>query len=153
MLKLDESTLRQLYVDESYSIGAIARLLRVRKQTICDALVQWSIPRRRLGARRDRRPVSADVQQAIKARVAAFGIRPTAQLLGQPPEVIHAILGTRPLPRGEKPRVDRAAARAAYETGTPIAEIAARFGVSTRTIRRNLQYTDISMLDREPDGR
>ena len=153
MLKLDEPTLRQLYVDEGYSIGALARLLRVRKQTICDALVRWGIPRRRRGARRDRRPVSADVQQAIKARVAAFGVRPTAQLLGQPPEVIHAILGTRPLPRGEKPRVDRAAARAAYEAGTPIAEIATRFGVTTRTIRRNLQYTDILLLEPEPDGR
>jgi hypothetical protein len=97
--------------------------------------------------------VSADARQAIKARVAAFGVRPTARLLGQPPEIIHAILGTCPLPRGEKPRVDRPAARTAYAVGTPIAEIAAHFGVSILTIQRNLQYTDVSTLEREPTGR
>ena len=204
MSDLDEMTLRRLYLDEGLSIGRIAKLLHVRKQSICaalaqwdiprrsrgarpvavvrevrlteaylrrryvdegatirdiaaeamvssravrNALIHWNIPRRRRGPRRDRPPLPEPIRQAIRSRVAVLGITETARRIQQSAEVIHAIIGTEPLPRGQKPRVDDQAARDAYDTGTPIADIAARFSVSERAIRWRLQRTCVRAVD------
>jgi transposase len=200
MAELDEATLRRWYLDEGRSIGAIARMLGVRKQTVCDALVMWDIPsrprgqqltalvgderlsetylrqrylednanlrdiaaetgvsystirraliqwnitRQRRGRRRDRPAPPEAVRMAIRSRVAVLGIQETARRIQQPAEVIHAILGTEPLPRGARPRVDDQMIRSAYDDGLSIKEIAAQAGVSRRSVERSLQRTCI----------
>jgi predicted DNA-binding protein YlxM (UPF0122 family) len=54
-LRIDEATLRQLYLNELRSIRAIAELAHVSSRTIFDALVGYGIPRRTAGYRRPTR--------------------------------------------------------------------------------------------------
>ena len=139
--RLTEAYLRRRYIDEGATIREIAAEIAVSQRGVRNALIQLNIPRRRRGPRRDRPPPPEPIRLTIRSRVAVLGIMETARRIQQPVEVLHAILRTEPLPRGKKPRVDDQAGRDAYETGTPIAEIAARFGVSQRAIRRRLQRT------------
>jgi hypothetical protein len=143
MLKplLDEATLRRLYLDEDQTIREIARTLRVSPSAVRDALVHWGIPRRRPGPRRDLRPLPESTRLVLRSLVAVRGIRGAARTLKIAPEVVHAMLGSRPLPRGAKPRVDDPAVRAAYEAGTAVAAIARQWQCSERTVRRSLQRT------------
>ena len=138
---LDAGTLRRLYLDEHQTIREIARILQVSPRAVHDVLIRWNIPRRRRGPRRDIRPVPESTRLALRSLVAVRGVRGAAGYLKTSPEVIHAILGTRPLPRGTKPRVDDQAVRAAYDAGTPVAAIAAQWGCSERTVWRSLQRT------------
>lgn len=138
---IDGETLRRMYQDEDHTIREIARTLQVSSNIIRDSLIRWNIPRRRRGPRRDMRPLPESTQQALRALVAVRGEPGAARYLKTSPEVIHAILGTRPLPRGMQPRVDDQAVRVAYEASMPIAAIAAHWRCSTRTIWRSLQRT------------
>jgi predicted DNA-binding protein YlxM (UPF0122 family) len=49
--QLDESTLRQLYMNEQRSIREIAGFFNVFPSVVYNALVRWNIPRRKRGPR------------------------------------------------------------------------------------------------------
>jgi transposase-like protein len=141
--RLNEIYLRQRYLEDSANLRDIAAETGVSHSTVRRALIQWNITRQRRGPRRDRPAPPEAVRLAIRSRVAVLGIQETARRIQQPIEVIHAILGTEPLPRGATPRVDDQMIRSAYDDGLPIKEIAAQAGVSRRSIERSLQRTCI----------
>jgi hypothetical protein len=66
-------------------------------------------------------------------------------------EVLHAILGSRPLPRGQKTKIIDSAVRAEYDgriaAGDPamriVADLAQRFACHPSSIRRSLRRTSI----------
>jgi hypothetical protein len=140
---LDAATLRRLYLDENQTIREIAGTLQIPLGVVRQALIQCGIPCRRRGPRRDMRPLAEATRLALRSLVAVGGVGGAARYLRTSPEVIHAILGSRPLPGGSKRCVDDQAVRAAYDAGTPIATIAAESGCSERTIWRSLQRTCI----------
>jgi transposase-like protein len=138
---LDPDTLRRLYLGEQQTIREIARALQAPPGAIRTALIRAGIARRRRGPRRDMRPLPESARQSLRSLVAVQGIPGAARYLKTSPAVIHAMLGSRPLPRGTTPRVDDQAVRAAYDAGTAIAAIAGEWGCSERTIWRSLQRT------------
>src|SRR5688572_24556150 len=120
MTDLDAATLRRMYVDEGMTIAAIARALRVRKQTVCAALAQWDIPRRRRGPRQHI-PELPFTSGELRRLVDRKGIRAVARRLKVAPDVVYAYLHREPLPRRSKRPVDDDAVWAAYQAGMPIA--------------------------------
>jgi transposase-like protein len=149
---LDESTLRRMYLDEGQTIRQIASALEISSAQVYCALVQWHIPRRARGPRHETPVVTDTTRTVLRSMVAVLGMEQTAQRLKTTPQVIHAALGTRPLPRGSKPRVDDVVVRQAYESQMTqsepsatarVAALAAQFGCSTRTIWRSLQRTRV----------
>ena len=143
---LDETTLRQLYLDERRTIREIAATLSISPAAVNRALCRWDIPRRRRGPRV---PVlDATTRAALPAHVAILGVQRTAKQLGLASRQIHALLGTKPLPRGTKPKIvsDMAVWNAyqAQEVGAMtvverVAILAAQFGCSPRTVWRSLE--------------
>jgi len=136
-LELDEATLRHLYVDDYCTIHDIALRFQVSQRTIRTALLRWDIPRRKRGPIRDR-PVSETVRATIRDTVNARGVPGAAATWGMSREMIYAILGEQPRMRGRDRRVDDQAVRQAYDSGTPVAAIAAHWSCSPRTIYRSL---------------
>ena len=53
-LPFDESTLRQLYLDQGQTLREIADQLQVSRSLIRSAMIRWHIPRRRPGPRPER---------------------------------------------------------------------------------------------------
>jgi transposase-like protein len=148
MTEFDEPTLRRMYLDDGQTIRQIASALGISSARVRGALIHWQIPRRQRGPRQHMPVIADDVRTTIRARVAVFGVQHTARQLGLAPHVIHALLGTRPLPRGSKPRVDdqlvwEAYAAQAIASGLSmtarVAALATQFGCSGRTIWRSLQ--------------
>jgi hypothetical protein len=146
---LDEPTLRRLYLDERRTIREIAATLAISPAAVNRALCRWDIPRRRRGPRV---PVlDAATRAALPAHVAILGVQRTAKQFGIASRHIHTILGSKPLPRGTKPKIvlDETV-WSAYEAqeGLPsltvterIATLAAQFGCSSRTVWRSLERT------------
>ena len=132
------ATLRRMYVDEGMTIAVIARMLRVRKQTVCAALAEWGIPRRRRGPRRHM-PELPYTPGELRQLVRRKGVRAVAQSLGVAADVVYAALHRDPLPRGTKRTVDDSAVWAAYQAGLPIADMCAQFQCSHDTIRRSVR--------------
>jgi len=122
---LDESTLRRMYLDEGQTIRQIASALEISSAQVYRALVQWHIPRRARGPHHETPVVTDATRTLLRSMVAVLGIQRTAQQLKTTPQVIHAALGTRPLPRGSKPRVDDTVVRQAYEAQATLGEPAA----------------------------
>jgi hypothetical protein len=135
---LDAETLRRMYLDEAMTIAAIARALRVRKQTVCAALSRWEIPRRRRGPRRHV-PELPFTPGELRRLVARKGVRAVARDLGVEPDVVYVCVHREPQTRGTKRTVDDQAVWAAYQARLPIAEIRALFRCSRHTLTRSLR--------------
>jgi hypothetical protein len=153
MAELDAATLRRMYVDERMTVTEIARTLRVRKQTVCDALAQWDIPRRRRGLRR-RMPELPFTAGELRRLVDRKGVRAVARRLSVAPDVVYAYLQREPLPRGTKRTLDDTSVWSAYQAGMPIAQLAAEFHTSRHTIKRSLRRSFLRTMAeaREPRG-
>ena len=137
---LDSATLRKLYEEDGLTIAAIAQLLHVRKQTICDALAAANIPRRRRGPRREL-PVISLTPQQLRAQIAVVGMGALARYLNVRSDVIMAYLNREPLPRGTRRVVDDVAVWEAYEQGMLLADMERMFQCSYGTIFRSLRRT------------
>jgi lambda repressor-like predicted transcriptional regulator len=135
---LDAETLRRMYLDEEMTITAIARALRVRKQTVCAALSHWDIPRRRSGPRRHL-PDLPFTQGELRRLVARKGVRTIAHNLGVVPDVIYIYLHREPQTRGVKRIADDEAIWAAYQARMSITEISIQFQCARNTIKRSLR--------------
>jgi hypothetical protein len=138
MAELDGATLRRMYVDEGMTVTMIAQALRVRKQTVCAALARWNIPRRRRGPRR-RLPVLPFTPGELRRLVRRKGVRAVARDLNVAPDVVYAHMGSSPAPRSQKRALDDDAVWAAYQAGTPIAEIMVQHQCARHTITRSLR--------------
>jgi hypothetical protein len=143
---LDETTLRQLYLDERRTIREIAATLSISPAAVNRALCRWGIPRRRRGPRV---PVlDTATLAALPAHVAILGVQRTAKQFGIASRHIHTILGSKPLPRGTKPKiVSDATVWSAYQaqeavpmTATDrVTALAAQFECSPRSVWRSLE--------------
>ena len=138
MAELDVTTLRRMYVDEGMTVAMIARTLRVRKQTVCDALARLDIPRRRRGPRRHL-PALPFTPGELRRLVWRKDVRAVARDLGVTPDVVYAHMGSAPAPRGSKRALEDEATWAAYQAGTPIAALMAQHQCARHTITRSLR--------------
>jgi hypothetical protein len=145
--KLTSETLRRMYVDEQQTVIQIARALRVRTQTVCDALKVAGIPRRPCGRRLPAlSSIDVQTQRLIQTAVRREGIDRTAQTLALPRDMLHAILGETPQMRSQLRAVsDDGAVWASRQQGATVADLAAQYQCSERAIYRSLRRATLAL--------
>jgi hypothetical protein len=137
-----------MYVDEGMTVTAIARALRVRTQTVCDALARWDIPRRRRGPRRHVSELPFTPGQ-LRRLVGRKGVRAVARDFGLAPDVLYAQMEIEPAPRGNKRALDDDAVWTAYQAGAPITEIMADHQCTRDTITRSLRRSFVRAMQQQ----
>lgn len=156
---MDKTLLTELYILRSMTIREIANQLELSVRAVREALREHGIALRQRGPRRDIAVASINegLRGRIEADVAAFGIGEAAKRNSLSSEVVHAIRGSRPLPRGTKPKLDDAQTRREYDkrrragesASFIVASLATRLECSESTIRRSLRRTCVITVQQE----
>lgn len=142
----DAERLRQLYLVDQATVRELARRYHCRMSTLLRAMDDAGIVRRRSGRPRSPLPEwdGEKLQRLIKVKGIHYA-RAFAQHRGVNPVKLAALLGKRPLPRGDFRRhilLDHDdAIRAAYNDGISIKELAEQYGSSRRAIGYSLDRT------------
>lgn len=142
----DAGTLHQLYYVQGKTIAQIAKHYHCRASLVLRAMNEAGITRRRTG--RSRAPLpdwdAAKLQQLVKIKGLPY-VRAFAKSHGVNRVKLAALLGERPLPRGQRKQqvlLDHdQSIRSAYNAGTPINALAKQYGCSRRAIGYSLDRT------------
>jgi len=139
----DTETLIRHYCTEQMTLEAIAKRYRCRKATVVAALDAAGIARRP-GRRREPLPAwmaDTTIIEGLKQMShGAEGLRGWLGEEGLNARKVNRVLGIQRAVRRDR-TVDDQDVRAAYDAGTPIQELAARYGCTVRTIGRSLDRT------------
>ncbi len=140
------ATLRQLYEEDGKTLREIAAMVGCRMQTLLAAMDAAGIVRRRRGRRRA--PLPAIPPELLAELVRLKGrrwARHMARQWGLNREKFDRLLGQR---LGNRGRIEQQvlvshdeAIRAAYDAGSPVTALAARYGCTRRAISRSLDRT------------
>jgi hypothetical protein len=138
----DTETLIRHYCTEQMTLEAIAKRYRCRKATVVAAL-DAAGQSRRSGRRRTPLPAwMADatmIERIKQANYGEEGLRVWLRNAGVNQRKVNRVLGMEKARR--KRGVDDEDVRTAYDAGTPVQELAVRYGCTRRTIGRSLDRT------------